>query len=278
MKDINIVFVNYKMKEDIAKAIDSLCKDLSGSAVDAQIIVVDNSANTDGIKDFLHVQFPEVKYLDGGGNVGFGKGCNVGFAHTPARYFCTLNPDTVIPENSHTIERVVRFMDGHPKIGMLGPKLLNTDGTIQESCYRFDLPSILIKPFKHISLDKKYKWIKKHTDKLMMRDFDHQETRPVDWVMGSAMVARKEAVDEVGWFDDRYFMYMEDCDWCHKMWEAGWPVYYVHDIVITHKLTRDSAKVPGVLALFKNKLARIHLASWLKYLWKWRINHKYYAA
>ena len=110
----------------------------------------------------------------------------------------------------------------------------------------------------------------------MMRDFDHNETRPVDWVMGSAMFARKEAVESAGFFDDRYFMYLEDCDWCHKLWEAGWPVYYVHDIIIHHKHMRDSARVQGaVKALIKNKLARTHLLSWLKYMWKWRSNHKY---
>ncbi len=302
MKDINIVFVNYKMREDIVKAIDSIFRDLSGSNINAQITVVDNSDNTDGIKDELDSSLrpPRLSprsdrvgaggeaggndklsfnYLDARGNVGFGKGCNIGFAHTPARYFCTINPDTIIPENSKTIERIIKFMDENPKIGLIGPKLLNTDGSVQDSCYRFDLSSILIKPLKHINLDKKYKWVKKHADKLEMRDFDHNETRPVDWIMGSTMIARREACEAIGFFDGRYFMYLEDCDLCHKMWEAGWPVYYVHDIAIQHKHARDSAKVRGALnALVKNKLARVHLVSWFKYLWKWRKNHKYYAA
>ena len=66
-------------------------------------------------------------------------------------------------------------------------------------------------------------------------------------------------------------MYAEDSDWCRRMWEAYWPVYYVHDIVIKHAHGRGSAKVPGIFkALIKNKLARIHLSSWLKYMWKWR--------
>jgi GT2 family glycosyltransferase len=85
-------------------------------------------------------------------------------------------------------------------------------------------------------------------------------------------------VDKIGWFDDRYFMYLEDADWCRRMWEANWPVYYVHDIVIMHMHARGSSKVPGIFqALFKNKLARIHMMSWFKYLWKWRNNHKYYS-
>ena len=277
MKDLNIVLLNYKCKDDIIRAVDSLVKDIADCPYDIQITVTDNCKNKDGLHEELRAKYPQVKYLDCGGNVGFGKGNTIGFRATPARYYFSLNRDTIIPEGTKVVERIVKYMDDNPKIGCIGPKLLNMDDTLQYACYRFDLPSILIKPLKQINWDRKYKWVKKHTDKLLMKDFDHEETRPVDWVLGAAMVVRKEAIDEVGWFDDRYFMYMEDCDWCHRMWEAGWPVYYVHDIVIKHVHARDSAKVPGILkALFKNKLARIHMSSWIKYLWKWRGNHKYY--
>ncbi|TAN32675.1 glycosyltransferase [Patescibacteria group bacterium] len=279
MKDINIVFVNYLMKDDILNAVSSILKDIAGASCDVQITVADNSENKDGIKEELATKFPQIKYVNSGGNVGFGKGNVVGFKDTPARYYFALNPDTVIPENSQTIERIIKFMDANPKVGCIGPKMVNVeDNSLQHSCYRFDLPSILIKPLKQMNFDRKYEWVKKHADRLLMKDFDHNETMPVDWVLGAAMVVRKEVTDAIGWFDERYFMYMEDCDWCRVMWENGWPVYYVHDIVITHKHERASAKVPGVFKAFiKNKLARIHFYSWLKYMWKWRGNHKYYA-
>ena len=274
---MNIVFLNYLMKDDILRAVDTLVQDLENCPYDVQITVADNSENKDNIKEDLAKKFPQVVYADSGGNVGFGKGNVVGFKTAEARYYFALNRDTLIQKNSQTIKKLIQYMDAHKKIGCIGPKLLNTDKSLQYSCYRFDLASILIKPLKQINFDKKYAWIKKHADKLIMKDFDHNSTRPVDWVLGAAMVVRKEVVDEIGWFDDRYFMYLEDADWCHRMWEAGWPVYYVHDIIIEHVHERGSAKVPGVFnALFKNRLARIHLASWIKYLWKWRNNHKYY--
>lgn len=277
MKDINIVFLNYLMKEDIMRAVDSLILDIKTSKYDVQITVTDNSENKDNIKEALVEKFPQVKYIDCGGNIGFGAGNTKGFESVEARYYFALNRDTIIPENSQTIDRIIEFMDSHPKIACIGPKLLNMDGSLQYSCYRFDLASILIKPLKQINFDKKYNWVKKHADKLIMKDFDHNETRPVDWVLGAAMVVRKEVVDQIGWFDDRYFMYLEDCDWCHRMWEKNWPVYYVHDIIILHAHARESAKIPGLFkAVFKNKLARIHAKSWLQYLWKWRKNHKYY--
>ena len=278
MKDINIVFVNYFTKSDILDAVASVLKDIVSCPYAVQITVVDNSENKDNIKEDLVVKFPVVKYIDCCDNVGFGKGNTIGFNSTPARYYFALNRDTIIPENTKVIERIIKFMDEHPKIGCIGPKLLNTDGTLQYSCYRFDWQSILIKPLKQINFDKKYKWVKKYSDRLLMKDFDHNSTMPVDWVLGAAMVVRQEVIDQVGSFDERYFMYLEDSDWCRTMWNHGWSVYYVHDIIITHKYTRESAKIPGIIkALVKNKLARIHLKSWLQYVWKWRLNFKYFS-
>lgn len=278
MKDINIVYVNYLMKEDILKAVESLSADILNCPYDIQITVVDNSGNRDSIKESVEGKFPHVKYINPNNNVGFGKGNTVGFKATPARYYFALNRDTLILPNSKTIESIIRFMDEHPRIGCIGPKLVNMDGSLQYNCYRFDFRSIVIKPFKQINFDKKYKWVKKHADRLLMKNFDHNETRPVDWVLGAALIVRQEVVDEIGWFDERYFMYLEDCDWCRTMWEHGWPVYYVHSIIIKHRYARESAKVPGIFnALIKNKLARIHLKSWLKYMWKWKGKYKYYA-
>ncbi|OGH64939.1 MAG: hypothetical protein A2821_00485 [Candidatus Magasanikbacteria bacterium RIFCSPHIGHO2_01_FULL_41_23] len=270
-KDITIVFVNLHMKDDILNAINSIERDLVDCPYLVQITVADNSENSDGIKEALNVEFPDVNYIDCGGNVGFGRGNTIGFKATSARYYFALNRDTIIPENSRTIERLIRFMDEHPKIGCIGPKLVNMDGSLQYSCYRFDWPSILIKPLKQINWDQKYAWVRRYTDRLLLKDFDHNSTKPVDWVLGAALIVRQTVVNEIGWFDERYLAYLEDCDWCRTMWEHHWPVYYVHDIVIKHAHARDSAKVPGIIkALLKNKNARIHLNSWFRYLWKWR--------
>lgn len=278
MKDLNIVFVNYFCKDDILHAIDSVCKDLAESKHQVQITVVDNSNNEDSIGKDLHHRFSNVKYINIQANIGFGAANTVGFKATPARHYFALNRDTVIPENMRVIDRMIEFMDTHQKIGAIGPKLVNMDGSLQYSCYRFDLPSMLIKPFKQIHWDKKYPRLQKYANRQVMKDFAHNETRPVDWVIGAAMMVRSEVLTKVGSFDEKYFMYLEDADWCKRMWERGFPVYYVHDIVIKHKHNRSSAQVPGIIKpLFTNRLARIHLMSWLKYMWTWRKTFKYYA-
>ncbi len=276
MKDLTIVFVNLFMKEDIIRALRSVEHDLIDCPFDVQITVADNSENKDGIKEAIIAEFSSVSYIDCYGNIGFGRANMIGFKATPARYYFALNRDTIIPDNTKTIERLIRFMDKHPKIGCIGPKLLNMDGTLQYSCYRFDWPSILVKPLKQINWDQKYAWVRRYTDRLLMKDFDHNTTKPVDWVLGAAMIVRQEVIQDIGWFDERYFAYLEDCDWCRTMWEHGWPVYYVHDIVIQHAHARESAKIPGIIrALWKNKTARIHLKSWFSYIWKWRGRYRF---
>lgn len=276
MVDINITFVNLNMKDDILRAIASIFEDTKESKYKIHICVADNTQNVDGIADALKEQFPTVDYIDCGGNVGFGAANNRSFRKTPARYYFALNRDTIIEKGRNTIDRLIEYMDTHPKTGAIGPKLVNLDGSLQYSCYRYNLGSLIIKPLKQLNWDEKYDWVKKRADQLLMKDFDHNKTIPVDWVLGAALVVRKEVADQIGFFDERYLAYLEDADWCHTMWEHNWPVYYVHDIIIQHAHARASAQVPGALkALWKNKAARIHLASWFKYLWKWRGKHGY---
>lgn len=277
MTDLTIALVNYNFKEDILAALTTIFDDLKECPYKVEVVVVDNSQNVDALGKAMNQKFPRAHYIMSKTNVGFGQGNSLGFKAYPARYYACFNRDILIPENSKTIERLIKYLDEHPKIGAIGPKVVNFDGSLQYSCYRFDLASILVKPLKQINWDEKYKWVKKYTDRLLMKDFDHNSTRPVDWVLGAALVVRAEVVAAVGWFDERYFMYLEDCDWCHTMWEHGFPVYYVHDIIIKHRHDRGSAQVPGLFkAFFKNKLARFHAVSWVKYIWKWRHSFKYY--
>lgn len=277
MLDLNIVIVNYFNKDEILVVVSSIFSDLENSGLNCQVTVVDNSENKDGIKDELEKTFSKAVYVNAGGNVGFGRGNNLGFKSAPARYYFALNPDIVIPPNNHTLETMVKFMDENPKIGCIGPKLLNSDDSLQYSCFRFDRNSILVKPFKQINWDKKYKIIEKFSGHLIMKDFNHNKIWPVDWVLGAALMVRNEVVEAVGVFDERYFMYLEDCDWCMRMWEAHWPVYYFPSVFMIHRHARESSKTPGVFkALIKNRYARAHLSSWFKYIWKWRKIYKYY--
>ncbi len=274
MTDIAIIIVNYNMREHIERCFVSLFREIEVSPLSIDVVVVDNDSD-DHIDAFLREKYPTVSCMMRGDNKGFGSAQNVGMRSVAARYYFPLNPDTEFLEGQHTLDRLYGFMEAHPKIGMIGPKLLYPDGSLQYSCWRF--PSFWQPLFSRSRLGATKRG-KKISDWYFMKDFDHEKTQPVDAIMGSAMFVRGEVVKQVGMFDERFWMYFEDMDWCRRMGEAGWPVYYVHDIVMKHVHGRGSAKIPGLfMPLIKNKLARVHLVSWMKYMRKWHATEKYYA-
>lgn len=275
MFDINIVIVNYNMKPKIDRCLDSLYRDIDQSGLKANVVIVDN-ASKDGSQDILPGKYPKIKYLYQNENKGFGAGQNVGLSKYESKYHFVLNPDTYFFPEENTLRKMYDFMEKEPKVGMIGPKLVYPDGSLQYSCFRFQ--TFLQPLFSRTKLGLSGKG-KSYHDYLLMKDFDHEDKRPVDWIMGSAMFIRDTALKQVGMFDDRFFMYYEDSDLCRRFWEAGWSVYYVPEAKIEHSYNRASAKISGILkSILGNKLARVHIASWIKYMWKWKGNYKYYHA
>ena len=273
MLDLSVVIVNHKTKDLVNRCLDSLFLDATDSGLNFSTVVVDN-ASDDGLESLIKEKFPAVKFMSLAQNTGFGRAQNTGIKAAPAKHYFILNPDTYFPPNQTALRRLFDFMEEHPRVGVVGPKILYPDGSLQYSCYRF--PSFW-QPFFSRTKFGQSGLGQKINEWFLMKDFDHNTTSPVDWVMGSAMLARHEAVERVGVFDENFWMYAEDSDLCRRMWEAGWPVYYLPEVVVHHEHRRGSASVPGVfMALLKNKLSRIHLLSWLKYNWKWRNNKKYY--
>ena len=272
MLDICVTIVNTKEKDEIISCLKSLYADSQNSGLDFCVVIVDNGSQ-DSVEE-LEKMFSNLKVIKQKKNEGFGKSHNKAIASVEAKYYFILNPDTNFTEGGSFLRKIYDFMESNLKIGIVGPKVVYPDWSLQYSCYRF--PTFLQPIYSRTKLGKKGKG-KEIADRFLMKDFSHNETIPVDWVMGSAMFVRGEAIKQIGGFDDRFWMYAEDSDWCRRMWEKGWCVYYVHDILITHAHGRASAKVPGILkALIKNKFARVHLISWLKYFLKWRGNRKYY--
>lgn len=210
-----------------------------------------------------------VLFINARGNVGFGRGNNLGLKQFDAKYYFIANPDLVFLESQpRTMERLYQFMEEHPKVGIVAPRLMLPTGEIQPSCMRF--PRFSDQPIYRLGWQKKYDWARKRVERLHMKDFDHTRTQPIDWATGAALFVRGAWAKEVGFFDERYFMYFEDTDLCHTFWSRGWPVYYKGDIVIQHGHERASAKVPGLKSVLLNPLTRVHIASLLKYAWKWR--------
>ena len=272
MIDINIVIVNYRMGEDVDICLSSIFRELEGGDLKIAIYVMDNSQNVDGIKKMIEKKYSKVKYIDSGGNIGFGAAQNIGLKKEKAKYYLVLNPDVEFIEGQNTLVRMIEFMRANKEVGIAGPKNLNIDGSVQLSCARNF--GIFDQIARRLELDKKSKYFKRKVDSYLMRDFAHDRTVDVDWIIGSFMFVRAELFEKIGYFDDRFFMYFEDCDICRRSWEDGFRVKYIHDIIVKHKHKRDSAGEHPFISPLVNRVTRIHLKSWFKYTLKWGIKKK----
>ena len=175
-------------------------------------------------------------------------------------------PDIV---SKDAILELIKYYRLDEKIGIIGPKLLYPDKSLQLSCLRF--PTFFMPILRRTFLGD---YFKKQRDDFTMSEFDHNSMAEVDWLMGSCLLFKKELVDSRGVkffpkFDERYFMYFEDTDLCRTIKEKGFKVIYYPVAVVFHDHARQSAKNPWYIALFKDKMTWVHISSWFKYFIKW---------
>ena len=258
--DLSIIILNYKIKGLVKQCIRNA--KVSTAGLDYEIIVVDNNSG-DGVEQMLRENFPEVKFIQSGANLGFAAGNNLGIKEAVGKYVLVLNPDVTVLNSS--IEKMFKFMEENQQVGIVGPKLINPDGSYQISCRTFQTPKLIL--YRRTPLGKlpfAQKQLKAH----LMTDFDHLGNKEVDWFLGACMLLRKEAIDKVGLFDERFFMYLEDMDLCRRMWQQDYKVFYLAEVEVVHLYERASANDSWNF-LRLNKLTRIHIASGFKYFAKY---------
>lgn len=259
--DLSIVIVNYNTKTKAFACLDSIYRsDLAG--VEFEVFLVDNNSSEE-IETELKAKFPEVVFIQSGGNLGMGKGNNLGIRQSSGKFVLILNPDTEVKLDS--IKIMIEYLKANEAAGLVGPKLLYPDGTQQISCYRF--PKLFIPLLRRTFLGR---FAKGYVDDYLMKNIDLDKPQAVDWIQGSCLLIKKEVLDRVGLFDERFFMYLEDTDLCKRIASAGFRVVYLPTSEIIHHHGRGSAKTPWYLAPFLNRLSRVHIASWIKYYLKWK--------
>ena len=242
--DISVIIINWNTKRLLRDSLKSLAQ--SGDTIQTELIVSDN-ASEDGSREMVLEEFPAVKLHVNSTNIGFGAGNNRALPLATGRYVLFLNSDTIVSPCS--LEKMVAYADAHPDIGILGPKLLNEDGSLQYSCRRY--PQIAMAFFRNTPLGKLFP-NNRFTNDYLMQDWDHLEPRDVDWVSGAALMIRKSLLEQIGSFDEEYYMYCEDVDLCWranhaKMSEetgAQWRVTYFPDAVIHHLIGKSSDQAP----------------------------------
>lgn len=231
---LSIIIVNWNTCDITRNCLRSVRDKITG--VDCEVIVVDN-ASSDASVEMIRTEFPEVHLIVNGENLGFGCANNQGMRVARGRYFLLLNSDTVVIDDS--LQRLVSFMEGQPRIGIAGCTLLFEDLTLQGSCSRF--PSIKLALLEDLML---YKFMsrRRQGEVLLNGYWAHDRTRDVDAVWGAAMLVRREVFNETTGFDERIFMYGEDLEWCMRVRDLGWRITFAHDCRIVH-LNHKSAEI-----------------------------------
>jgi len=248
--DVTLIMVSHEHWADLRVSLPRVLG--PAERCSRQVIVVDNACD-DGTADHVGREFPAVEVIRNRRRMGFAANCNQAIARAAGRHVLLLNPDVRCEPGS--IETLVRFMDAHPEAGAAGPKLLNMDGTLQWSCRRFSTPFLFA--LRGLGLERRLEGYAPQR-RVLMQDWDHAELRDVDWVLGAALIVRRETIEDVGPLDAGYYLYCEDQDWCYRMWTRGWTVYYVPDSVMTHAHRRASS-----LSLF-SRYKWIHMVSKLR--------------
>jgi GT2 family glycosyltransferase len=220
--DLSIVIVNWNTEDLLRACLQSVFAGLG--SLEAEVIVVDN-ASSDGSVAMVQAEFPAVRLIETGRNLGFAGGNNVAFRVAQGRIVMLLNTDTLV--HGDVLPRAVDWMDAHPAVGVMGPRVLNADGTVQPSSSAF--PSL-----KHLAMQTlgltRIRWL----DSYRMTGWDRTTEARVEVISGAAMFVRRAAMEEVGLLDEAFFFYGEETDWCHRFARAGWELRFVPIPEITH--------------------------------------------
>lgn len=236
MHTVGVVIVSFNTAGLLRDCLASLAR----CGLRLRIVVVDNASH-DGSVALVREQFPAVELLALTENVGFARANNLGFAALgfgavstvpPPTYVLALNPDTVV--HAGAIEALVAFLDAHPRVGMVGPRLRNPDGSLQRAAFRF--PTLLMTaldlfPPGEVLPGRLYDswWHGRYP-----QEAHGDDPFPIDHPLGACMLVRGTALHAVGGMDERYFMYSEEVEWCWRIRAAGWAIWQEPAAQITH--------------------------------------------
>jgi GT2 family glycosyltransferase len=220
--DLSVSIVNTGSRELLLACLASLV----GTA--AEIVVLDN-ASEDGSVAAVRERFPDVRVIAQRQRAGFGANHNTVVRATSGRYVYVLNEDTTADDWG--FEALTAYLDTHPRVAALGPRLVYPDGRVQDSAWRFPTPLVSMLSLATLG-------------RLGVTQSRGDAPRAVDWVMGAAVLLRRQALEEVGLFDEGFFLYSEEVDLQVRLRRAGWEVHYFPEAKVVHHESQFSADIP----------------------------------
>jgi hypothetical protein len=233
-QSLAIVIVSWNVSEPLRHCLASLRSALAETSVPASAWVLDNGSG-DGTPEMVQSEHPWVNLIQSDDNLGFVGGNNRVIRRLlrsevdVPTYIWLLNPDTIV--HNRALDHLVDFMASHPEAGLIGPKLLNTDGSLQTCAFRF--PGV-IQPLFDLHLMPERLYHSRFNGRYPREWFEQSDPFPIDHPLGAAMLVRTQAIQDVGLLDPQFFMYCEEIDWAWRMRDAGWQVWLVPEAEVTH--------------------------------------------
>jgi N-acetylglucosaminyl-diphospho-decaprenol L-rhamnosyltransferase len=222
LTDVSVSIVNTNSRGLLLACLESL------AAEDAEVVVLDN-ASEDGSAATVRDRFPDVRLIAQPHRAGFGANHNTVIRETSGRYVYVLNEDTT--SDDWGFRRLIEYMDANPRVAALGPRIVYPDGGRQASAWRFPTPLVSLAGLPSLG-------------RVGIVQSRGDEPRPVGWVMGAALLLRRAALDEVGLFDEGFFIYSEEVDLQLRLRRAGWAVHYFPAVTVVHHESQFSAEIP----------------------------------
>jgi N-acetylglucosaminyl-diphospho-decaprenol L-rhamnosyltransferase len=236
--DISIVIVSYNGREHLRRCLQSLAA--HPPTVEREVIVVDNDSR-DGSAPMVASEFPDVRLLRMPRNLGFAAGANRGAREAKGEAIVLLNPDSEV--EADPFAPMLAYLREHDDAGIVAPRLLNPDGSLQLSCRSF--PTFSVALFNRYSLLTRLFPRNRYSRQYLLSDWYHDSISDVDWVSGACLMVRRSLFEEIGLLDEGYFMYIEDVDLCQRVHRAGYKVVYLPQTSAIHHIGRSSRTLPS---------------------------------
>jgi N-acetylglucosaminyl-diphospho-decaprenol L-rhamnosyltransferase len=223
---LSIIIVSYNTSRLLQECLASLVN--NSCSHELEIFVVDNDSKDDSVP-MVQAHFPQVKLITNQQNMGFAAANNQAYKHFTGSYIILLNPDACVKPGA--IDQAVDFMENHPDVGICGGRLVNANGHLEPSARRF--PNSLFKFLIISGLSDKFS-TSKFFSGADYKYFDHQTPLEVDWVPGTFSLIRRAMLEEIGFFDERFYLYYEETDLCLRARRAGWKIYFFPGAEVIH--------------------------------------------
>jgi hypothetical protein len=250
---LGVIIVNYRSYDELAGALTALQAETQGGQT--EIVVVDQESDPARVAS-VKSQFPNITLIANLRNDGFAAGVNRGASRTKASLLLTLNPDTIVQPG--LVAGLARWLDDHPDVAVVGPRILNADGSVQPSARRFpDVTTGLGGRMSFLTRIAPDNWLSRRN----LEWSRASEPVEVDWVSGACMMIRRSAFEGVGGFDDRFFLYWEDADLCRRLLTAGHRTFYVPTVAAVHAGARSSRQAAS------RSIVAFHRSAF-RYYWK----------